>query len=342
LNPLLLTAALSLRKAEILAFPASSTAKHPDRGLWFHDADGYKPRWTRKYYPPDGWPTVEQTRRMFARDDVARLFIITGARSGNLVCFDFDAPEICDLWSDRVPRSILDKCYIERSQRSGGRHVAFRVAEPVPFTVPARTADGRVCIEVRSEGQGFCAAPGVGYVRFHGDLCAVPILTGAEYCTFVEAAAAFNAYEPPPIAALSPEWQATDGSDRPGDRFNRAHGQREVLDMLTHHGWRIVRQRGATVDVLRPGDSTAAYSGSVNADGVLIVFSTATPFAASAAGAARPYSPFAVYAVLEHGGDFRAACRVLYRRFSALPRPRRDWSLTPRTFEETEIRKWLG
>jgi hypothetical protein len=93
-----------------------------------------------------------------------------------------------------------------------------------------------------------------------------------------------------------------------------------VIDMLTCHGWRVVRWRGTTADVLRPGGSSAPHSGSVNADGVLIVFSTSTPFEASTAGAARPYSPFGVYTVLEHEGNYRAAGKALHRRLS-LPDP---------------------
>jgi hypothetical protein len=45
--------------------------------------------------------------------------------------------------------------------------------------------------------------------------------------------------------------------------------------------------------------------------GLLFVYSAATPFQPTEAGAPRGYSRFRAYAVLEHGGDLRAAARAL-------------------------------
>ena len=45
--------------------------------------------------------------------------------------------------------------------------------------------------------------------------------------------------------------------------------------------------------------------------GLLFVYSAATPFQPTEAGAPRGYSRFRAYAVLEHGGDLRAATRAL-------------------------------
>jgi hypothetical protein len=44
---------------------------------------------------------------------------------------------------------------------------------------------------------------------------------------------------------------------------------------------------------------------------MLFVYSQATPFQPTEAGAPRGYSRFRAYAVLEHGGDLRAAARAL-------------------------------
>jgi hypothetical protein len=45
--------------------------------------------------------------------------------------------------------------------------------------------------------------------------------------------------------------------------------------------------------------------------GLLFVYSAATPFAPTEAGAPHGYSKFRAYAVLEHGGDLRAAAGAL-------------------------------
>jgi hypothetical protein len=45
--------------------------------------------------------------------------------------------------------------------------------------------------------------------------------------------------------------------------------------------------------------------------GLLFVYSHTTPFQATEAGAPHGYSRFRAYAVLEHGGNLRAAARAL-------------------------------
>jgi len=92
---------------------------------------------------------------------------------------------------------------------------------------------------------------------------------------------------------------------RPGDDFNR---RADWTSVLQPHGWVPLRQRGDVTHWRRPGkdegiSATTNYAGS----GLLYVFSTnAAPFEADTA-----YTPFAAYAVLEHGGDFTAAARTL-------------------------------
>lgn len=163
--------------AGILTFPASARAKHPDR----------VPRWAAEHYPPDGWPTVVQHVTMFQQRDVERLFVVCGSRSGNAAAFDFDQAGYFDEWVALIPNCIFDRLYVEESQRTGGFHAACKVIGNVASRVPARDprksdgTDGTIRIEVRGEGNGFNAAPGIGYQRLQGDLANLPILTPQEY-----------------------------------------------------------------------------------------------------------------------------------------------------------------
>lgn len=92
---------------------------------------------------------------------------------------------------------------------------------------------------------------------------------------------------------------------RPGDDFNR---HADWPSLLQSHGWVPVRQRGEVTFWRRPGkdagiSATTNYAGS----GLLYVFSSnAAPFESDTA-----CTPFAAYALLEHGGDFVAAARAL-------------------------------
>ncbi|MFW5698703.1 MAG: BT4734/BF3469 family protein, partial [Planctomycetota bacterium] len=93
------------------------------------------------------------------------------------------------------------------------------------------------------------------------------------------------------------------GGLRPGDDFNQ---RGELPDLLMHHGWTLDRD-GPNQHWCRPG-KTGGTSATLK-DGVFYVFSSAAPpFEPNQA-----YGPFAVYALLEHGGDFAEAASELRR-----------------------------
>jgi hypothetical protein len=92
------------------------------------------------------------------------------------------------------------------------------------------------------------------------------------------------------------------------EAFNQATSWTQVLGP---HGWSCPdpdpdadgarwRHPGAT----NPKSATIRH-------GLLFIYSQATPFQPTEAGAPRGYSRFRAYAVLEHGGDVRAAARAL-------------------------------
>jgi len=115
---------------------------------------------------------------------------------------------------------------------------------------------------------------------------------------------------PPAPATPTPQRRA---APRPGrgsvaERFNATM---TWTDVLAPHGWTCPdldpnadgarwRHPGAT----NPKSATIRH-------GLLFVYSAATPFEPTEAGAPRGYSRFRAYAVLEHGGDLRAAARAL-------------------------------
>ena len=90
--------------------------------------------------------------------------------------------------------------------------------------------------------------------------------------------------------------------NRPGDDYN-ARG--DWFALLTAHGWRCVGSKGYETYWKRPGKDERGWSATVNyADlNLLYIFSSnAWPFKSG-----RGYSLFSAYAILNHGGDFRAA-----------------------------------
>jgi len=102
---------------------------------------------------------------------------------------------------------------------------------------------------------------------------------------------------------------AEPGGSRPGDVYNEWG---DVLSLLESHGWTVHERRGpgGTIYLTRPGkDPRDGISATFGRDGrrILYVFSSnAPPFEAG-----KGYTPFTVYALLEHGGDFASAARAL-------------------------------
>ena len=90
-------------------------------------------------------------------------------------------------------------------------------------------------------------------------------------------------------------------SHRPGDDFN---DRGDVRDVLAQHGWALVRS-GENEYWRRPGKSSG-WSASLKGRVFYVFSANAAPFEPS-----RAYSPFAVYTLLNHGGDYETAARSL-------------------------------
>jgi hypothetical protein len=120
-----------------------------------------------------------------------------------------------------------------------------------------------------------------------------------ERAILVDAASSFN--EVKPSIEDVPTTKTSNDESRPGDDFSQ---RGDVAAILTKHGWRLLHD-GNNQQWCRPGKS-AGCSATLK-EGVFYVFSSnAAPFEPN-----KPYSPFAVYTLLEHGGDFSAATRQL-------------------------------
>lgn len=105
---------------------------------------------------------------------------------------------------------------------------------------------------------------------------------------------------------------AGDGQGRPGDDFNARATNEDTAQILEAHGWRVARSTSPRWKAKRPGKNGPGISATIGhyGPGVLHVFtSNAAPFEAT-----RAYKPFGVLALLDFGGDFKAAARELGKR----------------------------
>lgn len=288
----ILDAAYRYINARFLVLPADSRRKHPT--LATYKQYRHKP------------PTEKQNATWFSSADA--ICILTGAVSGSLEVLDFDQAgrafnAWCDLVEEHDPR-LLQRLVVQKSQ-SGGRHVFFRNELLAPNSeVLARTLtpeiDGKtVLIETLGEGSLVMCDPSPGYVVLQGKLTSLPVMSIDERAILVDAACSLD--EVKATKRDAPTTKTTSDGTQPGDDFSE---RGDVAAILTKHGWRLILD-GNNQQWCRPGKTTGCSA--TLKDGVFYVFSSnAAPFEAN-----QSYSPFAVYALLEHGGDFSAATRQL-------------------------------
>ena len=156
-----------------------------------------------------------------------------------------------------------------------------------------------VLIETRGEGGLVMCAPSPGYLILQGELTNIRKISDLQRIALIEAARSLNEIEKP-FTDSSPLTKLSDGTE-PGDDFN---SRGDVPAILSRHGWRMLRD-GDNQQWCRPGKQDGCSA--TLKDGVFFVFSSnARPFEPN-----RAYAPFAVFAMLEHAGDFASATRAL-------------------------------
>jgi len=277
-------------------------------------------------------PTEAEVQGWF-NNGQSGLCIVTGAVSGNLEMIDFDLQaELFEPWYLRVQEAapdVLPRLVIETSQ-SDGRHVIYRCSSAICGNLklaqrklgfssgeevviggktyrPRQDKEGNwhivlTLIETRGQGGLFLCAPTPGYTIIQGDLTNLPVLTAPERELLLEAAWSLNEYIPDPEA--TPQAVIPTDTLRPGDDYN-ARG--DVRSLLQSHGWTCVK--GGQNEYWRRPGKTVGWSATLK-NNVFYVWSTnASPFESQ-----KPYSPFSVYALLEHSGDFSRAAAELSRQ----------------------------
>ena len=275
--------------------------------------------------------------------------VVAGPISGNLHILDFDSEAetmFQRFWDDalRALPGVESRLVIVATPRPG-RQVWFRQesvpakqqvlawTEPQPASnddgTPVLDADGNqvsvptILIETRGTGN---YAVGVGspaevhstgrpYELIHGSFDSLPKLTDSEADTLLAICRQYSRYQPQHVQRQAGE--TYQGEPRPGDVFNELADPRQLL---TSHNWQLHHIDSSDVEHwTRPGKplnaGTSATLGALQADDgkpLFYVFSgSAAPFQA-----AHTYDTFAVYAMLEHDGDFATAAAVVRIRYS--------------------------
>ena len=283
----LLPSALAYRKSGLSVLPAVRLQKRPR-------LPGWKEFQLRI-------PQEHQIVEWFSKPEDA-ICIVTGQVSGNLEMLDFDrGGDRFEGWKEQIPSELFARIVIETSQ-SGGKHVIYRCTEPINGNMKLAMGfrDGALVtlIETRGEGGLFLCAPTLGYSLEQKSLTEIPVLTPQEREILLETAWSLNEYLPtadvPTDSQFVPE-------NRPGDDFNN---RGDIRALLIKHGWTLVKK--ADNELWRRPGKANGWSASLKDKSFYVFSGNAAPLEPN-----RAYSPFAVYAWLEFGGDFEMAARML-------------------------------
>jgi len=161
----------------------------------------------------------------------------------------------------------------------------------------------RVLIETRGLGGQIVCNPSVGYQLIHGDYYSISEITPEERDVLFGVARQFNEVVDEFVAPKT-AIKKIKGLSSFDDYNNRG----DVVGLLQNNGWRIVRQQGPKTIFLRPGQASSQTSGNYDENKKWFsVFTTSSEFEPEKA-----YLPYAVFTILECGGDFAAASKKLY------------------------------
>jgi hypothetical protein len=259
--------------------------------------------------------TIEELKAQFEHDKCKGLAVICGQVSSNLEVIDVDLKYDVsgNLW-ERLKEAapIINDLYCVQT-KSGGYHVYYR-CEHIEGNMklanrPATEQEIKatphlkevVLIETRGEGGYVIAPPTEGYNKVNEfKLTVISINQREELLT---ACRSFNevvqVHKPPIQTTVSNSFDTT-----PWDDYNN---KSNVVELLERHGWKSIDVRGERTVMLRPGVTDSKSSGDYHHGLKLFkVFTTSSQFEPN-----KGYSPYAVYTILEHNGDYSKSAKQL-------------------------------
>jgi hypothetical protein len=257
-----------------------------------------------------------------------------GSYSDGIICLDFDAhqgqkdaytnlkhyleiPEIREIF-DR------DKLPIEKTQ-SGGYHLLFKTDVKIGNRkIASRMFEGKpdCFIEIKAQDGYFLCTPSPGYKMVNNDILKVAKLNSVDTATMIDLAMSMNEYYKTNVTEY-------EGTDRPGDKFNKEVSLNEVENILKSANWSDIGDKKWR----RPGKKTG-ISGSLGYIKGCYIFYCFTQNGYPLEWL-KAYSPFQLKTALEFNGDYKACA-------TSLPAPEKITIVSKDKLPESELEKILN
>jgi hypothetical protein len=285
---------------------------------------------------------IQQEEIEKAFENATKIGIACGPVSEGLYCLDFDCHGGQDIES--VFRSFQDtsiyKWLIERNcisvyiTPSRGYHIWFLCNElDVAGSVFARHADNEAMIELRGNGQYALAYPSQDYRFIAGvDLEVLTQINESLAQSIIGTAKTFDkgTIVPKSVDNANRLWPESWEVKTPEGRYNE-ECEAESVELLLSVGWQHRMRRDGVYEMVRPNKDwkegiSATYG--MRPKMFYVFSSNAQPFMQNSA-----YSPFGIYALLKHNGDFKAAKLELANRFGMIKtEPEKQIEIDPNKF----------
>lgn len=195
---------------------------------------------------------------------------------------------------------LLGKLTVQKTVNNGF-HLIYKCQEISGNQKLASSLDDdvvEVLIETRGEGGYILIEPSKGYEKIYGSFTNIQTISPEERSILLDTARSFDEL---PKEHKQPVIQ--DDITPLNDYAIRG----DVLQLLQNKGWTVVKDNGDKVFLKRPGETKSKWSADyTRSKNVFYVWTTSSVFPEQAG-----YSPGAVYAYLEHNGDFSAAAKEL-------------------------------
>ena len=291
-----------------------------DAATQYHAA-GLKiiPFWSRpdgsKIFPPEyakyrDAQTAEDIARLFAGDcDGVCLLCTDGVEAIDVDTKHDPTGKIRGQLIDAFDAADFKMAGVVQRTKSDGLHMIYRCPAPEGNRKLARRkGEKEAMIETRGKGGLLFIAPTPGYEVLSGTLFSIPEVSQEDRDELIKICAHMDEPDAVQFSENVSAQAKTISGKKPWEAFDESTS---VLGMMEGYGWRQIGKAGDYVRLNRPGAKhSRGIDGSVIVNANLFYpFTSSEQFEPNKA-----YGPAAVYAIMEHGGNFSAAAKALYQK----------------------------
>ena len=243
-------------------------------------------------------------------------------------CIDFDAhndEDISEIYNDfiavpSVANMISEgmlSCY---STAGGGYHVYFRSKDKINGQVFSKYSTGSTMVELRGNGQYAACYPSTGYTKVKGDEYIKLSYFEDDINNLFDLIKSYNQHHSitlPHKNTTDKKWAETWKDTTPDGKYN-LEGEEEAKELLKKIGWQFCKKRADGSEYwTRPNkdikDGFSATFG--HQKSMFYIFSedgsSIEPFSSK-----QSYSPFNIYTLVNHQGDWKKAKDELKLRYN--------------------------